>query len=138
MSERPGRVLGVDPGTVRVGLAVCDPDRIVATPLRTVAGGDGITARIAAAAEEVDARTIVVGLPRSLSGRDTASTRMARSLARELSGAGFEVHLQDERLTSVQADRALRASGRNSKTTRPVKDQLAAAMLLQSWLDRQR
>lgn len=133
--QRPGRVLGVDPGTVRVGLAVCDPDRLVATPHSTVAGDKGAAARVKAVHDELGCVAVVVGLPRALSGRDTASTRMARTLADQLTGLGLEVQLHDERLSSVQADRSLRASGKNSRTSRDVKDQVAASVLLQAWLD---
>lgn len=60
---------------------------------------------------------------------------MARTLAAELSDAGLEVHLHDERLTSVQAGRVLRSAGQDSRTAKPVKDQVAASLLLQAWLD---
>ncbi len=138
MSARPGRVLGVDPGTVRVGLAICDPDRLIATPHSTVQGGKGAAGRVLAVAEETGCVAVVVGLPRSLKGTDTDSTRMARMLADDLRTAGVEVHLQDERLTSVQADRAIRATGRTSKQSKDVKDQIAASVLLQAWLDTSR
>lgn len=137
-SARPGRVLGVDPGTVRIGLAVCDPDRLIATPLTTVPAGKRAVAEITAQAEDLGCVAVVVGLPRSLQGRETDSTRMARTLATALTDAGLTVHLQDERLTSVQADRALREAGRTSKQSRDHKDQVAASLLLQAWLDADR
>lgn len=72
-------------------------------------------------------------------GTDTDSTRMARMLADDLRQVadprGVEVHLQDERLTSVQADRVIRATGRTAKQSKDVKDQIAASLLLQAWLD---
>ncbi|CAN5343600.1 hypothetical protein BH23ACT9_BH23ACT9_19530 [soil metagenome] len=138
MSTRPGRVLGVDPGTVRVGLAVSDPDRLLATPHATVPGGRGAVAAIVREAEDLGCVAVVVGLPKSLQGRDTDSTRMARALAASLTDAGVTVHLQDERLTSVQADRALRAAGRTTKQSKDYKDQVAASLLLQAWLDTNR
>ena len=131
-------MLGVVPGTVRIGLAVCDPDRLIATPHMTVPAGKAATAEIAAQVTELGCVAVVVGLPRSLQGRETDSTRMARGLAAALTDAGLVVHLQDERLTSVQADRALRAAGRNVKQSRDHKDQVAASMLLQAWLDADR
>lgn len=137
-AARPGRVLGVDPGTVRIGLAVCDPDRLVATPLTTVAAGTRAAAAIAAQAEDLGCVAVVVGLPRSLQGRETDSTLMARTLAEALAAAGLTVHLQDERLTSVQADRALRAAGRTVKQSKEHKDKVAASLLLQAWLDADR
>ena len=141
---RPGRVLGVDPGTVRIGLAVSDPDRLVATPHGIVEGGKGDADRVAAVAAELGCEVVVVGLPRSMSGRDTDSTRMARTLAEALGSRGLTVHLHDERLTSVQADRAGRASrgGRRASAARTATarrkgttDQMAASVLLQAWLD---
>lgn len=135
---RPGRVLGVDPGTVRIGLSVSDPDRLVATPLATVAAGRSAVEEIVAHARELGCMAMVVGLPRSLSGRETDSTRMARTLASALADAGMAVHLQDERLTSVQASRALREAGRTQKQSRAHTDQVAASMLLQAWLDASR
>ncbi len=137
MTPRPGRVLGVDPGTVRIGLAVTDPDRLVATPLDTVEGGEGAAARVADAAREHGCETVVVGLPKGLSGRDTDSTRMARALARELEGCGLAVELFDERLTSVQADRALDEAGTRGRARRAARDRIAATLLLQAWLDAQ-
>lgn len=135
---RPGRVLGVDPGTVRIGLAVSDPDRLVATPLATVRAGRGAVAEIAAHVADLGCVAVVVGLPRSLQGRDTDSTTMARDLASALDDAGLVVHLQDERLTSVQADRAFRAQGKSARQSREHKDQVAASLLLQAWLDASR
>ena len=116
-------------------MAVTDPDRLLATPHETVKGGKGAAGRVKAIHDALGCNEVVVGLPRSLSGRDTDSTRMARALAAELTDLGLRVHLHDERLTSVQADRALRSSGRSSRTSKPVKDQIAASLLLQAWLD---
>jgi putative holliday junction resolvase len=138
VTGRPGRVLGVDPGTVRIGLAVTDPDRLLATPLATVPAGKHAVAQIRAHADDLGCLDVVVGLPRSLQGRETDSTQMARQLAAALADAGMTVHLQDERLTSVQADRALRASGRTTKQSKDIKDQVAASVLLQAWVDTNR
>lgn len=146
---RPGRVLGVDPGTVRIGVAVCDRDRLVATPHSTVQGGDGVAQRIVGLAREMGCADVVVGLPKSLSGRDTDSTRMARALATQISDCGLQTHLFDERLTSVQATRALRSAPKNSGRSRRsaagsksrskgITDQVAASLVLQGWLDRNR
>ncbi|WP_370325051.1 Holliday junction resolvase RuvX [Euzebya sp.] len=132
---RPGRVLGVDPGTTRIGLAVSDPDRLVATPHSTVAGGRGAAQRVKAVHDDLGCVAVVVGLPRSLAGRKTGSTQMAEALADQLRQVGAVVHLHDERLTSVQADRVLRASGKTTRQTKGYKDQVAASVLLQSWLD---
>lgn len=138
MAPRPGRVLGVDVGLVRVGLAISDPDRLVATPLDTIAGGDHLVARLAARAADESCQTVVIGLPLSLSGGDTESTRMARSVASDLEGTGIGVALWDERLSSAEADRSMRSSGRNRDQRKAERDQIAAAIILQGWLEANR
>ncbi len=140
------RVLGVDVGTVRVGIAKSDPDRLVATPLETLDAGDAeaddwharLAARIAEVAGRESCATVVVGLPRGMSGRDTASTRTARALARELEQAGHEVELWDERLSSAEAERVLLASGARRDARRADRDRVAATLILQGWLDARR
>jgi putative holliday junction resolvase len=135
VSARPGRVLGVDVGKVRVGLAVSDPDRLVATPLDTIPGGDDLAARIALRAAEEACDTVVIGLPLALSGRDTDSTRAARSVAEALRGHGVHVELHDERLSSAEAERTLLGAGRRREQRRAVRDRIAAAIILQGYLD---
>jgi putative Holliday junction resolvase len=131
-------VLGVDVGTVRVGLAKSDPGRVVATPLDVIRGGPDLAARLAARARSEACETIVVGLPRALSGRDTESTRLARHVAEELRGHGFAVELWDERLSSAEAERALIGAGRRRAQRRSERDRVAATLILQSWLDARR
>lgn len=135
-----GRILGVDVGTVRVGLAVSDPDGVVATPLGTLAGSEDpadLAASLAASAAEHGAGHVVIGLPRGMSGRDTASTARARAVAGALRGHGLAVSLWDERLTSAQAERVLLAAGRSRGERRVERDRIAAAIILQGWLDTQ-
>ena len=129
------RALGIDLGTVRVGVAVCDPAGVVATPLTTVPAGEDLADRLAALAANERAEHVVVGLPRALSGRDTDSTRAARTLAAALESLGLAVSLQDERLSSVQADRLLVQAGRRRTQRRAETDSMAAAIILQGWLD---
>lgn len=134
-------MLGVDVGSVRVGLALSDPGGIVATPCDTVPGSDDpgeIAAAVVAAAAEHACDTVVVGLPRSLSGSDTASTTQARAVADALGAAGLEVALWDERMSSVEAERTLLAAGRRRAQRRDERDRVAAALILQGWLDAQR
>lgn len=133
--SRPGRVLGVDVGHVRVGLAVSDPDRLVATPLDTVPGGPDLPDRLARRAQEEFCDTVVIGLPLALSGRDTASTRAARAVADSLTALGVEVRLWDERLSSAEAERALLGAGRRREQRKAERDRVAAAIILQGWLD---
>lgn len=131
-----GVVFAVDVGTVRVGVAASDPHRILASPVETVPAPGH--ARVAALVTEREAVLVLVGLPVSLSGAaESASATMARDWAAGLVPlvAPVEVRLVDERLTTVSATAALRASGRTSRRSRPVVDQAAALALLQGVLD---
>jgi putative holliday junction resolvase len=136
---RAGVRLGVDVGRARIGVARCDRDGILATPVETVARGNGDIARIVAIGEEVGAGEVVVGLPLSLSGGSTASTEDARTFAAELARvAGIPVRLVDERLSTVTAQAQLRDNGRSTRTSRSVVDQVAAVIILQNALDSER
>lgn len=133
---RRGVRLGIDVGRARVGVARCDPDGLLATPLETVARGDDAVARIVALAEEHDALELLVGLPLNLKGEDTASTVDAREFAHALAGAATAaVRLVDERLSTVSAHAVLRDSGRSQRSSRTIVDQVAAVVLLQQALD---
>ena len=136
---RLGVRIGVDVGTARVGVARSDRDGLLATPVETVPRGPGTIARLSELIAELEPVEIVVGLPISLSGGDTASTTDARELAAQLATAsGVPVRLVDERLTTVSAQRALHDAGRRAKGSRPVIDQVAAVIILQSALDFER
>jgi putative Holliday junction resolvase len=136
------RVLGVDWGTRRVGLAVSDPTGTLASPHAILERGDDPEAdrrAVLAAAHAVDATRIVVGLPRSLSGREGPSARAARAEAaalEALAGPDLPVELHDERFSTVTA-RAARRGQRRSARRRPV-DDAAAAVMLQSYLESRR
>ena len=138
MSGAPGVVLAVDVGTVRVGVAASDPDRVLAFPVETVPAPGH--ARVAELVAERGAVLVVVGLPTSLSGvAASASADMARTWASALEPlVAVPVELVDERLTTVSATAALRASGRSAKKSRAVVDQAAAVALLQGYLDTSR
>jgi len=142
-----GVKLGVDVGTVRVGVAVCDRDGILATPLRTLernAKKNTDVRILAALAEELQAVEIFVGLPRTMKGEEHASAWMATDYATLLAGAllnrGSEVpvRLVDERLSTVTAHRNLHEAGMSSRNHRKVVDQVAAAGILQHAIDMQR
>jgi putative Holliday junction resolvase len=136
---RQGVRLGIDVGTVRIGVARSDLHAILATPVETVARGEGDIARILAIAAEVEAMELIVGLPLGLSGAPTASTDNATEFAGRLAAAtDLPVRLVDERLTTVSAQAALRASGRSSKQSRSVIDQVAAVIIVQHALDFER
>ena len=140
MSWRRGVRLGVDVGSVRVGLAACDPDGMVASPVRTLARDSKGAADIDEIAVEVTERgavEVVVGLPRSLSGAEGAAAATARDYAVRLARrvAPVPVRLVDERLSTVGAHRALHDAGLGGRKHRKVIDQVAAVLVLQTALD---
>ena len=136
---RSGVRLGIDVGTVRIGVARSDLHGMLATPVETVPRGSGDLARLVAIAAELDVTEIIVGLPLALSGRRTASTEDAVDFARRLDSlVEVPVRLVDERLSTVSAQAAVRTSGKSSKQTRSVIDQVAAVIILQHALDFER
>jgi putative Holliday junction resolvase len=139
---RRGVRIGVDVGKARIGVARSDPSGLIATPVVTVAraaDGDADVREILGAATEHDAIEIVVGLPLSLSGGRTPSTEDAERFAERIAAASpLPVRLVDERLSTVSAQSALSASGRNTRKSRPVIDQVAAVIILQHALDSER
>jgi putative Holliday junction resolvase len=135
-------VLGVDLGARRIGLASSDETETLASPL-SLLERSGDAARdhraIIDAAREIDAHTIVVGLPLSLSGREGPAANAVRTeveALRALASPDIDVVVHDERLTTVSAERALRESGSRRRSRRQKIDAAAAAVMLQSWLDR--
>lgn len=141
---RAGVRLGVDVGSVRVGLAASDPSGVLATPVETLlrdgSGRHTDQHRIAAAVRERGALEVLVGLPLSLSGQPGAAAALARAYALELAHlvAPVPVRLVDERLTTVESHRKLRESGVAGRRHRAVVDQTAAVLILQSALDAER
>lgn len=136
---RRGSRLGVDVGSARVGVASCDPDGLLASPLATVKRGRGDMAEIARLAAERDVIEIIVGLPTRLSGTPGQAADLARDFAEALARlVKVPVRLVDERFTTVIAHAALAKGGRKEKERRTVVDQAAAALLLQSALDAER
>lgn len=138
---RRGRALGVDFGSVRIGIAVSDELGILATPLAVIhRSGTSRSYRseiLSFARTEAVAR-IVIGLPVALSGVEGPAAIGAREEAEaisQLAGDDFAVELYDERFTTVIAERALRGAGVGTKRRREVIDRTAAAVMLQSWLE---
>lgn len=132
--------LGLDIGEARIGVAVSDPSGILATPVETVRRGPGDLDRIAALVAEHEAIEIVVGLPRSLSGREGPAASRIREVASELETrvSGIPLRFVDERFTTVTAERVLREQGRKGARRRAVVDQAAAVVILQHALDADR
>jgi putative Holliday junction resolvase len=132
--------IGVDVGTVRVGVAACDPGGLLASPLTTLArdlrGGADLD-KLARLVAEREAVEVVVGLPRSLSGKSGPAARAAREYAQSLAERiePIPVRLSDERLTTVAATRRLAEAGTRGRKGRQVVDRSAAVLILQGWLD---
>lgn len=137
---RRGRRIAVDVGDARIGVACCDPDGLLATPVETVAAGGRSQARLKEIVTEYDALEVVVGLPRSLSGREGPAAAKVRAYAGRLAAvlAPVPVRLVDERMSTAAATHGLRASGVKAKKGRSVIDQAAAVIILESALDAER
>jgi putative Holliday junction resolvase len=132
------RIMGIDYGTARIGVALSDELQMLAHPAETitVAKTADPAARIAALAEEKNVERIVVGLPRHMNGSAGVSAEEANRFAAKVSAlVSCEVRTWDERLSTVAAHRVLREAGKSSRQTRGYVDQVAAQMLLQGYLD---
>jgi putative Holliday junction resolvase len=134
--------VGIDVGSVRIGVAVSDPDCILATPVETVRRDrtDRHMRRLTQLVKELDAVEVVVGLPRTLADRTGPSAEDAISLAEDLARrvSPTPVRMADERLTTVSAQRSLREAGVRARGQKAMIDQAAAVGILQSWLDQRR
>ena len=135
------RALGIDLGTKRVGIAVSDTLGIAATPVEVIEGKtqEQVAARVAEIAKDRGVSVLVVGMPYNMDGSEHASAASIRFRA-DLCGrkAGLPVEFVDERLTTVEAERRLWESGLARKGRKERVDQVAAALLLQSWLETRR
>ena len=136
-----GRVLGIDPGSVRIGLALSDPLGITAQPIEYLerVGSRRDLNNISECVREHDVRTVVIGLPLTLAGEQGEATRASRELAEGLERRlpDVRIELWDERLTTVQAERTMVAGKVKRARRRQRIDSLAATLILQSWLDAQ-
>ncbi len=136
---RIGRRLGVDVGRVRIGVAQCDPEGLIATPLETVQAGKRAVSRLIELATAAEVLEVVVGLPTSLSGNEGEAAIHAREFARKLHGrTQIPIRLVDERLSTVIATGAMHEAGVSSRKGRANIDQAAAVVILQSALEAER
>ncbi len=140
---RPGVRIGIDVGDVRVGVASSDPQALVATPVQTLPRDHEHLSdvdQICLWVQQRAAIELVVGLPRSLSGEEGMAAAGARRYAKVLRQRldGVPVRLWDERLTTVDARRTLRASGVPGRRQRESVDQVAAVLILQAAIDSER
>lgn len=132
-------ILGVDPGTRRIGLAIADLETRFARPLEVVPASGEAIARILELAEERSVVKIVVGKPVGLSGRDGPAVAEQQSFVADLSAATeIPVDEYDERLTTVVAESALRSAGASAKSRKEIRDAVAAQVMLQGFLDANR
>ena len=140
MSSEPGRILAIDLGQARIGLALSDPLGITAQPLETLqrVGPRRDLQTLAERVQAAEACTVVVGLPRLMSGEEGTQARHAREFAQRLGRRipGVRVVFWDERLTTVQAERTMISGKVRRARRRRIVDGLAAVLILQGFLDR--
>ncbi len=132
------RVLGVDYGRARIGVAVSDELGMLAHPVETVPGAhiDAAAKRVAAIAREKAVAKVVLGMPRHMNGDAGAAAEEAKVFGDKLRPLlKCPLVLWDERLTTTAANRALRDAGQKTRHTRGIVDQVAAQMILQGYLD---
>ena len=131
------RMLGIDLGSRRIGIAVCDDKGKVATPYATLQRtSDELDAKaIAEIAGLESVKTVVLGLPLTLEGEKGHAAMVTEGFAAKLKQAGLRVRMHDERFTTVEAGKQLKGRGVRSKQARGVIDKVAAAVLLQAFLD---
>ncbi len=136
-----GRLAGIDPGSVRIGVAISDSDQTVATPLEVVDARDREAAirNLASILDEWEVVGVVVGDPRNMDGSSGAAAKHAAAFRKRLAATiRVPVVTYDERLTTVSAHRALEAAGLDSRQRAGVVDMVAAQVILQSWMDQKR
>ena len=130
------RILGIDLGEARIGVAVSDELGLLAHPVETIPARGDAAGRIAEIVKEKNAERVVIGLPRHMNGTVGAGAAEALAFADKLRGrVSCEVVTWDERMTTLAANRALRESGQTTRNSRGVIDQVAAQMILQGYLD---
>ena len=133
-----GRILGIDHGDVRIGIAMSDETAFLASPLTTVQNGKGAADEIAALVREHAVETIVIGLPLNMDGSAGSATEKTRKFAAKLAEkTDVPIEEIDERLTTVTAHHNLREAGLDGKKRKSVVDMAAAQIILQDWLDMQ-
>ena len=135
-----GRILGIDYGSSRVGLAVSDPLHIIATPLKTIKNKSNkyLLEHIGQIVKEYGIESIVVGLPLGMNGKETKQTETVKLFSEILGKNNYKVILEDERLTTVIAKKELIKQKISTGRNKSLIDQIAAALILQNYLDRKK
>ena len=133
-----GRVLGIDYGDSRIGLAMSDPIKIIASPFKTIRneGNEKCLQVFQSLIKEKDVEAIVVGLPIGLKGQETVQTKKVREFANLLYALKLPIHLEDERLSSVSAEKSMIQQNIKTGHNKGLIDQRAAAIILQQFLDK--
>ena len=134
-----GRVLGIDYGDSRIGLAMSDPLKIIASPFKTIRneGNEKCLQVFQSLIKQKDVEAIVVGLPIGLKGQETVQTKKVREFANLLYTLKLPIHLEDERLSSVSAEKSMIQQNIKTGHNKGLIDQRAAAIVLQQFLDKQ-
>lgn len=134
--------IALDVGSVRIGVAKCDVEGLLATPLMTISAGPDAVSQVLGLLAEYEAICVYVGKPINLAGKDTASTQFAIDFAGEIAAllkdSNTQVRLIDERLSTVTAQRGMHEAGRNVKQSRDAIDQAAAVVILEHALASER
>jgi len=138
MHSMLGRVLGIDFGAKRIGLARSDPSKIIASPIKTVLAAKSLELTVDLILKELDeVETIVVGLPLLLSGKDSTTTELVRRFAALLEAKSkLPIILWDERLTTTQVEKILKSDNMRRKKRTQHLDTMSATLILQNYLDR--
>ncbi|HWM24358.1 MAG TPA: Holliday junction resolvase RuvX [Chthoniobacterales bacterium] len=130
------RILGVDFGRARIGIAVSDELGLLAHPVETIPARENAARRVDEIAREKNVERVVIGLPRHMNGSMGEAAGEVLAFAEKLRKLlPCEVVVWDERLTTIAANRALREGGQKTRTSRSFVDQVAAQMILQGYLD---
>ncbi|HJN98810.1 MAG TPA: Holliday junction resolvase RuvX [Candidatus Marinimicrobia bacterium] len=134
-----GRILGIDYGDSRIGLAMSDRLKIIASPFKTIRneGNENCLQVFQSLIKEKDVETIVVGLPMGLKGQETAQTKKVREFVSLLYALNLPIRLEDERLSSVSAEKSMIQQNIKTGHNKGLIDQRAAAIILQQFLDKQ-
>jgi putative Holliday junction resolvase len=131
------RILGIDYGEKRVGLALSDPMQMIASPYKTIPNKPDLIVAIQSIMKAEIVEIVVVGLPKGMKGQETAQTKHVTSFVENLNQNDIKVELVDERLTSISAKKALVEQGIKTGHNKGLIDQTAAAIILQQYLDSQ-
>lgn len=133
-----GRILGVDHGDRRIGIAISDPMPLIATPLKTLAVVDQAQAiaDLNQIIKENNIEVVVIGLPLGMKGQETKQTLHVQKFSKALAATGVEIIMEDERLSSLSAKKILQEKNISIRDNKGLIDQTAATVILQQYLDK--